>query len=456
MSPEHNSSNVVSLPSASDNGTQNFAIRFPVPSKPQPVTQPSSHRARQEAICAAGLDVCRKHFKSSLQAVVLTGSLARDEASFLDAGDGRISVLGDAEFPLFFHRDAPLPTRKHLDDLQHEIEMQLRSSNLVCSIGLTAGYASYLRNLRPHIYAYELRNCGRVIWGQRVLSLIPEFAPADIPVEDGWRLLCNRMIEHLGVADSVFHSSEPLPLDAVYSVVKLSLDMATSFLLFCGLYAPTYQRRCERLRTLAKSGGVEFAPPFSLGEFAELVEWATQCKLAPNSTLVSANRDVWRKAVTFATALWQWELARLSGVKPVVPANSHALMRRWMRKQSFYDRARGWASLLRLSGWSNNISLWPRWALRAWWASPRNWIYAATGELFLVLPHLAEGNRNGTSIVPLRAGEIRSWLPLRRPSERKEFGTRNNGSGPTPLDEWRDLASDVLWTYSHFLRETRS
>ncbi|HXN24900.1 MAG TPA: hypothetical protein VOA41_19370 [Candidatus Dormibacteraeota bacterium] len=428
-----------------DEHVQTVTMNMAFPSKGSHAVISSSLRARRRAsICEATVETCRKHFKSDLQAVALTGSLARDEASFLELPGRGTSVLGDAEFPLVFHPTSRLPTRKYLDQVQTEVETKLGASKLFCTIGLTACHPSYLRNLRPHIYAYELRNCGDVVWGSpRVLSLIPEFAPSEIPVEDGWRLLSNRMIEHLDVAGAAVESGQPLSPEVLYNTVKLSVDMATSFLLFCGLYAPTYHKRCERLRTLAKAGGSEFDPPFSLKDFAELVDWATRCKLSPDSALASADRQFWSKTVTFALALWQWELARLTGREASDPADPQALMRRWMRKQSFYDRARGWASLLRRLGWKRSIRSWPRWVRLAWQASPRHCVYSATSELFSALPTLAASNAQGESSRVLR-GRIRRWIPLSRPSSRSE------------PSEWRNLVSDVLWNYREFLKETRS
>lgn len=428
-----------------ENESQNVTMSLAFASQAQPARVSQSRSARRACITAAVVELCRKQFKSALHAIVLTGSLARDEASLVDAADGGTRLLGDAEFLLIFKPDAPLPPRKDLVRVQSEIETSLRARNFFCAIGLSVGPLSYLRNLRPHIYAYELRTCGRVLWGApRVLFLIPDFAPTEIPLEDGWRLLTNRMIEHLAIADPFFEPRQSLSSEVLYGIVKLALDMGTSFLLFCGLYAPTYQQRCERLRTLAKAGAIRVDPPFPLRDFAELVEWATLCKLSPDSKRMSADRQVWTTTVGFAASLWQWELSLLTGVDANARSDSRRLMRRWMRKQSFHDRIRGWASLMHRSGWKRNIPYWPHWARLAWQASPRYWVYAAASDLFFTLPASAEPNAQANPLIPLRGSEIRWCLPLRRKTERND------------LPEWPNLASDILWNYDEFLKETRS
>lgn len=421
-----------------------------------PVPYVSSSRVRRASICAAAVEACRKTFRNALHAVVLTGSLARDEASFIDAPGIGTRALGDAEFLLIFQQDSQLPTRQTIGDVQEEIERKLRAANLVCAIGLSSAYPSYLRNLRPHIYAYELRNCGRVLWGStRILSLIPDFTSAEIPLEDGWRILSNRMIEHLAAVAAMGEPGAILTSEVLYSTVKLTLDMATSFLLFCGLYAPTYHKRFERLRTLAKAGTAEFAPPFSIREFADLVAWATRCKLSPQCERETADhqaeRQIWLRAVTFAVSLWEWELARLT--RSSEGATPASLMKRWMRQQSLGDRIRGWASLMRKLGWWQSIGNLPRWACLAPYASPRYRIYAAAGELFIALPFISGvASKSGPAVAePSRAPEetfahavIREWLPVRRETEKIN------------RPDWRHLVSDIAWNYGEFLKETRS
>lgn len=431
-------------------GSQTVTMSFAFQNQIQHAS--SSIRVRRASIGAAAIEACRKHFRNALQGIVLTGSLARDEASFVRLDGNMSRVLGDAEFLLIFQQDSPLPAKETLGQVQGEIESKLRAGNLLCTIGLSCAHPSYLRNLHPHIYAYELRNCGRVLWGSpRVLSLIPNFTPAEIPLEDGWRLLSNRMIEHLAVAAPMVEQGAPPSAEALYSTVKLTLDMATSFLLFCRLYAPTYHQRSERLRTLAKAGAAEFTPPFSIREFAELVAWATRCKLAPDSAVETENheadRQIWRRAVTLAGALWQWELARLTGSNE--QTGSHALMRHWMRKQSFPDRVRGWASLIRRFGWRRSVKRFPRWIRLAWRGSPRYWIYAAAAELFEALPGLvergpAERTDSDPSARTFARHKIWRWLPVRHESEGTHFS------------DWRHLVSDTAWNYGEFLKETRS
>src|SRR6266851_563875 len=56
------------------------------------------------------------------------------------------------------------------------------------------------------------------------------------------------------------------------------------------------------------------------------------------------------------------------------------------RKQTVAARLRGWASLLRRTGWFRSAGQWPRWARLSISASPRHLIYAAAVQLFWSVP----------------------------------------------------------------------
>jgi hypothetical protein len=285
---------------------------------------------------------------------VLTGSLARDEGTCVE--DGQYSqVLGDAEFLLVFKRTTSLPPEPALELIREQIEQSLLRRGIRCHVGLSAVHPRFFGRLRPAIFAYELLAYGQVIWGDcNILALVPRFSAGDIPLEDAWRLLSNRMIELLetallenreqvtgdneersGTSDvlpttsrfsvpcsvsAVTGSLSPVPSSVPYAAVKLYLDMATSFLLFKGAYEPTYRQREAKLRTLAENAGNLHGYPFSpLRRFSQRVTVCTELKLgtaAPAITAIS-----WEEMVADARALWRWEMERLTGSADAAPRN---------------------------------------------------------------------------------------------------------------------------------------
>ena len=322
-------------------------------------------------------------FKTRLRAIVLTGSMARGEATYVKVAGGW-KTLGDCEVVLVFEPREPLLGLSQAAQVGREIELRLEQRCIACSVGLSAVHPRYLVNLQPHIYSYELRNCGRVLWGDSgILTLVPSFSPRDIPLEDAWRMVCNRMIEQLAIAKEGAQTEPRLDSQADYRTIKLCLDLATSFLLFCGEYVPTYQGRCDRLQLLSGKLPPRDNLPFPLQPFATLIQNLTRCKLSPTPESLNDDSSLRPAVWDYAQRLWRWELRQLTGEAEGVP--NSCLLRRWMRFQPFSQRIRGWASLARRQGWFQSWREWPHWVRLGMKCSPRYCVYAAGSELFLQL-----------------------------------------------------------------------
>jgi len=427
-------------------------------------------------------------YPESLLSIILTGSLARDEATW--AGEGSRSVaLGDAEFMLVFREGTRLPRCTDLEALQERVESALNQRGVTCSVSLNAVSPDYFRKLPPHIFTYELRTCGRVVWGDHnVVSLVPAFAVSDILREDAWRLLANRMIEQLAC-----HAADPQaePIGETpglgkdrrgrtpYRLAKLYLDMATSFLVFAGAYEPTYRGRAQRLRELAgrctgdvltvASSSATGSLPFPLRDFADRVSDFTRFKIGEagcpiDDEIPAPTRSLVESAWDYARLLWRWELNLLvtsktdppdPSLESALPHDDSALIESLMRCQTIRERLRGWLYVVRASGWLCAWRFWPRWVRLGRRGSPRYCVYRAASELAVALPGILKAQSAGpipgtTGAAPtseahdLDADGVCSWLPL---------VPESTGTG---IDQARLLAQAVLWNYDRFLKGTRA
>jgi hypothetical protein len=387
-------------------------------------------------------ELCAKHFGASLRAVVLVGSLARDEGSIVE-NDGLLNFVSDAEFILILRDSLPIPRAADVANLTRMIEAQLALQSIRCHIALGYSHCQYLREMLPHIFAYEMKATGRVVFGETdVISLIPKFVPSDIPMEDAWRLLSNRMIETAEVlAEISGHAVGPVPPLVVYRVIKLYLDMATSLLLFLGEYAPSYRQRSENLAALSASDeGLEMVP-FPLGPFSKMVNVCTGVKLSPTALPEAfANWNWVADACQFASDLWIWELGRITGAREGTSPTELCL--RAIRQQPLAARLRGWFYALRHRGWHRSARQWPRWISLARTASPRYWLYAATGEVFLRPEMLLMGHSDKFA-APSDCHMLSNYLPLIPPS-----------SSPAVRDR-QTLLRAIAWNYHEFLEGTR-
>jgi hypothetical protein len=382
---------------------------------------------------------CAAAFAPRLRATILTGSLARDEGTFQRTEKGTL-LLGDAEFVLLFHDQFPLPPADEVAALASAVAERLQREGLHASVELSPCHSRYLRSLEPHVFAYELKRCGRVVGGDPgALSLVPTFSCERIPREDAWRLLCNRLLEQLEPMATLRWPCARPPRAVRYRTAKLYLDMATSFLLFAGAYAPTYRDRAQALRRLADRAGASVDCPLPLDAFASRVEACTRYKLDATGGEDLGTWSSWREALDQAHALWRWELARMTGASE--EASDRALRERWRRRQPARARVRGWLHVLRGQGWHRSWRQWRRWSGMAMRSAPRQWVYAAGTELVFALSRQLDAERPPE----IDCAELTSWLPMRARALPE--------AGRAP---WQQAAHEVSLNYRELLAGTRS
>ncbi|HEY3975204.1 MAG TPA: hypothetical protein VGM18_19525 [Candidatus Sulfotelmatobacter sp.] len=376
---------------------------------------------------------------TGLDAIILTGSMARDEASIAN-DHGMTVVRGDAEFLLVFAENSRVPAPDAAERIAKKVEERLLDRNLRCRVCLSPVSTMFLEEMVPNIFGYELRSCGQVIWGDaNALARVPAMEAARIPLDDAVRLLCNRMIELLELVAVSGRGSK----ETQYATVKLYLDMATSFLVFAGAYQPTYRRRIDELNQLAATMPVADAP-FSLSEFTSAVEHCTCLKLASSdfsvaaSATLSVNQQL-IEGVRLAHRLWQWELVRLLKLDPKL--SDEQLLACWASSQPWTVRLRGWARVLRDADGAAMRRNWMRWLRLAVRNSPRQSIYAAGCQLFFRLPNLLRSQRDESLT------KWRSLLPVI---------PEVNVAHPGTASEWAALAAAIARNYHQFVEFTRT
>src|SRR5882724_851723 len=87
-------------------------------------------------VCDAVVLVCRNVFGDRLRGIVLSGSLARQEGTFVWKS-GRWSVLGDAEFFVIFEQRCSLPQATRMESVRQQAEQALLDRGVCCHIDLS-------------------------------------------------------------------------------------------------------------------------------------------------------------------------------------------------------------------------------------------------------------------------------------------------------------------------------
>lgn len=320
---------------------------------------------------------------NTARAIILTGSMSRGETTL--QFEGSIwRVLGDATFLVLFDG----PTEFKAANFEQAIHDELLIQGVKCKVVVVRSTTDNLRAMKPHIYAYELKERGVVVWGdEKALSLIPAFGAADIPKEDGWWLLCNRMIEQIETAASSSTFSDDSTA-VRYRIAKLYLAMSACYLLVTGNYEPSYQSRAARLKEIAETDPFA-AAPIPLTRFSKVVSRCTDMKLRGEEGASLQDFPRWRDAVADAERIWRWALAEITGLDQNV--GREQLLGALASQQPMRARAKGWlrAVVSHRSGMVQELHRWTRFALSS---SPRYLVYGAASELFFMSPEPASAS----------------------------------------------------------------
>ncbi len=281
-----------------------------------------------------------------LEALILTGSLARGEGSVLLRSAG-IRLLGDVEFLVILR--SPFEwnqVRRQMMELSRRASRKLGEGGRLASIEYGPADLAYLRRkMRPCIFAYDLLRHGKVVWGRRdILGEVRPFGVEAIPQGDAARLIMNRIVELLTF--EVETPANGFDREAhAYQLAKTTLDLAGSALAFAGRYISPYAERERGFVAMLESvpGLSEMLP--NVGDFQEKLRWATECKLACTEELLF--KGDWPASIAavagWAKALWLWQMGQLLSVPG---ASFSQILNRYVTYESLFGRLKGWAKLL--------------------------------------------------------------------------------------------------------------
>ncbi len=314
----------------------------------------------------------------ALEAVILTGSAARGEASVLVTDDG-FRLLGDLEFIVIVRPPIDWPAvRRRMAALSH------RATHLVgCEGGGAsieygpAGTGYFRRTIRPCIFAYDLRTYGKVVWGrQDILTEIRPFGIEDIPPDDALKLVMNRMMEVALFEELASDATVCAVQDRAYHLSKVILDLAGSALTFMGQYIAPYRDRSGAFRSLLDAEPALRAALPMPEQFLTALDWAATCKLAPTASLLAPPHMIATayRQVEWGRGLWLWEMQRLAGLQD---ADFGMALETYVSRESMLERLKGWMKFLRHPLRPAGALSWPRVIRLLRRASPQTLTYAA-------------------------------------------------------------------------------
>ena len=277
-------------------------------------SKPGSHAAVELSAAAHGAEAkfrigdtmrrwCFQSLGPRLKALILTGSLARNEATWQQTDQGT-QFLSDAEFMVILEGKAEIPSPALATLICKGAEEELRNQGVLCKLSLGAVHEAFLSNLGETIFGYELLTCGEVVSGDPdILSRRAQYV-THVSEEDAWRMLANRTVELLEIVPELLDGLPSLSEAAQYRLTKLYCDMATTILVFKQEFVAGYQARADKLWGLQQHGLLSDLP-FDADGFVGLVRRCTGYKVAHcwDGTSPFTSSDSMQPAVICATFL---------------------------------------------------------------------------------------------------------------------------------------------------------
>jgi hypothetical protein len=354
------------------------------------------------------------------KAAILTGSAARDEATFLYNPSGTL-WLSDIEMVVVIPDSASLAdSARELRLLSARLEQDLKEHGTSVAVDLQPASEGALRAFQRNLFGYEFRVHGKQLFGDRdYLKDLPALSAREIPMEDAWRLLSNRMVEWLD-----FGSKEPLfsAPEQFYRLTKQYLDLITSLSLIAGRYSDRYETRAAVLTDLqdwlshrprelpmqSLFGGATLAYNFKRNPNAPEYAWLLDCKPeAFRAGLASAGWSWMADDLSaIQVAAWDWELATLSSIQVTSPA---AMLRAIPAVYTWRPWLKGWARLVLKPDLRDGAVFFTRFARLFPVANPR-------GLVFLCARLLADPQNGGSEAT---LNHVRRLLPVMYPGGSK-------------------------------------
>jgi hypothetical protein len=346
--------------------------------------------------------VLREVGQERVEGLILTGSLARGEASVLCEGS-RCRLLGDVEFLLVVR---PRPGWRQLRRDVHSLGLlateRLSEGVDRFTVEYTPADISYLRQrARPSAFTWDLRHHGRVLFGRADLALeIPDFERAALPASDSVDTLANRGLELLAL-----EAQGASPDVTSYALAKALLDAAGSALAFTGTYESLYARRAGALRELVSRREDLRRAVAETDRLAELVETAARVKLQPTrEALEHLSRETNARSVRrWLSELWRWEASLWLGR----PGDAGSLIGAYLGSEPWSSRLRGWVKYAWHPLRPRSAPLRPGLLGLAARGSPRRLVYSAA---LLALEGAAGWEERAARLLPATQGSGRGIL----------------------------------------------
>jgi predicted nucleotidyltransferase len=135
--------------------------------------------------------------QKKVRAIILTGSLARNQASFKKI-NGKVILASDIDLVIVVKSTALLKSLGVIKEMSSKITDRLCKFQFISQVSFSVITEESLAKAEPSMFMFDLIQNGRTIYSNVEGPLVfPHFSVKEIPKYDIYRLLFNRMVEAL-------------------------------------------------------------------------------------------------------------------------------------------------------------------------------------------------------------------------------------------------------------------
>jgi predicted nucleotidyltransferase len=134
--------------------------------------------------------------RENIVSVILTGSVARDQATYKYI-DGKPFLESDLDLVVVVKRIATIKSFISIKRLSKKVTNELKKKRLLSHVSLSITTEKALLHASPSIFYQDLNLNGKVIFGKEIHSQLRKYETNEIPIQDVYRLIFNRMVESL-------------------------------------------------------------------------------------------------------------------------------------------------------------------------------------------------------------------------------------------------------------------
>ncbi|MBI4652446.1 nucleotidyltransferase domain-containing protein [Candidatus Desantisbacteria bacterium] len=275
--------------------------------------------------------------KNLIESIILTGSFARGEEVVICFKDN-LKFFSDIEFLIIIKDSLDFKYAKNkFKELAKDFTEKSAESGSGIDVTFGVSTIEVLKKMKPRIFTYELKNFGKVLWGNKtILDCIPLNNNRDIPVEDAMRLLFNRMIEQLINYQNIIKTESFDTESALYQIGKGYLDIAKSFMVFRSMYEKNYLKMSEIINGLTVNN------LDTKGLSAQVKYWAI-FKTSPVELKKTKKEilDEWFRLANYFRQMWLWQ-SNIYLKQKIWVDNPLRLIKLYFVKEPKMNKFKGW------------------------------------------------------------------------------------------------------------------